>query len=96
MDLLKKKWLPEHADTWTKEDTITIIISPIIYILLTIGCALSVLLIPLGFLLLFVGIVLLIVMVRLINPKLSAISENYEKKQKQYLEDLEKKVKWED
>ena len=70
-------------------------LSPIIYFLLTIGVALSALLIPLGFVLLVLGILLTLVMIYIINPKLSVISEDYEKKQKKYLDELEKNIKWE-
>ena len=96
MSFIKRKWTPREADDWTKEDTITIIISPIIYFLITIGTALSMLLIPIGFVLLAIGLILIIIMIYVINPKLSTISEEYEKKQKAYLEELEKKVKWEE
>jgi small-conductance mechanosensitive channel len=96
MALIRRIWTAREADEWTKEDLVTIIISPLIYFLLTIGVALSALLIPLGFLLLVLGILLIVVMVFIINPKLSVISEDYEKKQKKYLEELEKKVKWEE
>ena len=96
MALIKRTWTAKEANEWTKEDLITIIISPIIYFLLTLGVALSALLIPVGFLLLILGILLIVVMVHIINPKLRVISEDYEKKQKKYLEELEKKVKWED
>ncbi len=96
MALIRRTWTAKEANEWTKEDLITIIISPIIYFLLTLGVALSALLIPVGFLLLILGILLIVVMVYIINPKLAVISEDYEKKQKKYLEELEKKVKWED
>jgi hypothetical protein len=42
------------------------------------------------------GVVLMLVMLWIIDPKLKAISEDYEAKQKQYLEDLEKIARWED
>ena len=61
-----------------------------------IGVALSIMLIKIGFVMLAVGIVLLLVMIYIINPKLSAISEGYEEKQKHYIEELEKKVRWEE
>ncbi len=96
MALIRRIWTAREADEWTKEDLITIIISPLIYFLLTIGVALSALLMPVGFLMLVLGILLIVVMVYIINPKLSVISEDYEKKQKEYLEELEKKVKWEE
>jgi ABC-type transport system involved in cytochrome bd biosynthesis fused ATPase/permease subunit len=96
MALIRRTWTPKEADEWTKEDTITVIISPIIYVLITLGTALSMLLIPVGFLLLAIGIILTLVMVYIINPKLAATSREYEKKQEQYLEALEKKIKWEE
>ena len=96
MTLIRRKWTAKDAEEWTKEDLITVVISPLIYFLLTIGVALSALLIPVGFVLLAVGILLTLVMIYIINPKLSMISEDYEKKQKKYLEELEKKIKWEE
>lgn len=96
MGFIKRIWTPREAEEWTKEDTITVIISPIIYMLLTIGIGLSALLIPIGFILLAAAIVLILLMIYIINPKLTAVSEEYEKKQKQYLNELDKKMKWED
>ncbi len=93
---IRRKWTPEDADNWTCEDTLTVIISPIVYVLLLIGVALSIFLVPAGFIMLAAGIILLIVMVYVIEPKLDAISEGYEKQQKEYIEELERKVKWED
>ena len=96
MALIRRIWTSKEADEWSKEDTMTVIISPIIYVLFTLGTALSFLLIPVGFLLLAAGIILTLIMVYIINPKLTATSREYEKKQKQYLEALEKKIKWEE
>lgn len=96
MPLIRRTWTASEADEWTKEDLFTVIISPVIYILFTIGVALSTLLMPLGFILVGAAIVLTLLMIYIINPKLTVVSEDYEKKQKQYLEELEKKVKWEE
>ena len=96
MSLFKKEWTPGEAEDWTVHDTVAVIVSPMIYLLITLGCMLSVLLIPVGFALLAAGIVLLILLIRVIDPKLGAVSEEYEKKQKRYIEELERKVKWED
>lgn len=96
MNLFRKEWTPREADEWTIHDTVAVIISPLIYLLIMVGCMLSCLLIPVGFVLLAASVVLLIVLIRVINPKLSAISAGYEKKQKQYIEELERKVKWEE
>ena len=96
MNLFRKEWTPSEADEWTIHDTVAVIISPLIYLLLMVGCMLSCLLIPVGFVLLAVGVALLIVLIRVINPKLSAISAGYEAKQREYIEELERKVKWEE
>ncbi len=96
MNLFRRDWTPAEADEWTVHDTVTVIISPVIYILILVGSSLAMLLIPAGFAALAVGAALFIIMVKIINPKLSATSKGYEAKQKEYLEELEKKVKWED
>ncbi len=96
MGFVKRKWTAREADEWSKEDTLTIILSPLIYMALMIGCALSALLLPIGFIILAAGIILLVVMIYIINPKLSAVSEEYEKKQKEYLKTLDRKIKWEE
>ncbi len=96
MNLFRKDWTPAEADEWTIHDTLAVIISPIIYVLILVGSSLAMLLIPMGFILLAAAAVLFVIMIKVINPKLSAISEGYEKKQKGYIEELERKVKWED
>lgn len=95
MSWIKRRWTAVEADRWTKEDYLTFVISPLVYVLLMIGTALSLLLRWYGFLLLGAGVVLLLLMLWIIDPKLKAISEEYEVKQKQYLEDLEKIARWE-
>ncbi len=95
MGWIKRHWTADEADRWTKEDYLTFILSPLVYVLFMIGAALSLLLRWYGFLLLGVGIALLFLMLWIIDPKLKAISEDYEVKQKQYLEDLERIARWE-
>jgi len=96
MGLIRRVWTPREAEEWTKEDTITIILSPLVYVLYTLGIALSLLLMTEGFIMLGAGIVLTFLMVYIINPKLSVVSTEYEKKQQAYLDELEKQVQWED
>ena len=95
MSWIKRRWTAVEADRWTKEDYLTFVISPLVYVLLMIGTALSLLLRWYGFLLLGAGVALLLLMLWIIDPKLKAISEEYEVKQKHYLEDLEKIARWE-
>jgi ABC-type transport system involved in cytochrome bd biosynthesis fused ATPase/permease subunit len=96
MSGIRRRWTAAEADLWTKEDYLTFILSPLVYVLFMIGTALSLFLLWYGFLLLGAGVVLMLVMLWIIDPKLKAISEDYEAKQKQYLEDLEKIARWED
>ncbi len=96
MAWIRREWTSIEADEWTKEDWITIVVSPLAYATLTIGVALSFLLLWWGFLILTVGIVLTILMHYIINPKLKVISEEYEKRQKDYLAELERSVRWEE
>ena len=96
MAWLKRSWTPEEADEWTKEDLIASILSPLAYITLTIGAALSLLALTVGYIVLITGIVLTLAMYFVIDPKLRKISSEYEKKQQVYLEELEKNQRWEE
>ena len=96
MGWIKRNWTAQEADRWTKEDYLVFVLSPLVYILLAVGTALSLLLLWYGWVILAAAIILLLVMLWVIDPKLKAISEDYEMKQKRYLEDLEKIVRWEE
>jgi len=96
MALIRRKWTPAAADEWTKEDWIAIVLSPLAYITLAIGVALSIFLFKVGFIILGAAVVLTALMHWVIDPKLKTISEDYEKKQKHYLEELEKIIRWEE
>lgn len=92
---IKTQWSPEEADRWSKEDYLTFIISPLIYFLLALGAIWSLLLRWYGWVTLVICGLLLWLMLRIIDPKLKAISLDYEKKQKKFLEELEKIERWE-
>ncbi len=96
MVLIRRKWTPAAADEWAREDWITIVLSPLAYIGLAVGVALSCLLLTTGFVVLGISVVLIVLMHWVIDPKLKTISEEYEKKQKSYLEQLERSVRWEE
>ncbi|MEZ4701319.1 MAG: hypothetical protein R2834_13365 [Rhodothermales bacterium] len=96
MPLIRRTWTAAEADEWTREDWITIVISPIVFVLLMVGVALACLYQWEGYLMTAAGVILLILMHWIIDPKLKAISEEYEKKQKAYLEDLEANARWQD
>lgn len=71
------------------------VLSVLSYITLTIGVALSFLLLTSGFIILLVGIIITLLMYWVIDPKLKTISSEYEKKQKEYLLQLEDIQRWE-
>ena len=96
MRLIRREWTPAAADEWTREDWIVIVLSPLVYVGLAVGVALSVLLMKTGFIVLGVSVFLTVLLHWIIDPKLKTISEDYEKKQKRYLEELEKIERWEE
>jgi hypothetical protein len=96
MAWIRRHWTPAEADEWKREDWMAIVISPLAYIGLTIGVALSLLLLPVGFIILAMGIGLTFLLFFIIDPKLKAISSGYEKKQKEYLDSLERLQRWEE
>ena len=96
MRLIRREWTPAAADEWTREDWIVIVLSPLVYVGLAVGVALSVLLMRAGFIVLGVSVFLTVLLHWIIDPKLKTISEDYEKKQKRYLEELEKIERWEE
>jgi sensor histidine kinase YesM len=96
MGLIKRSWEPHEAEEWTREDWIAIVLSPLSYIFLTIGLAMSIFLLTTGFVFLILGIIMIVIMFWVIDPKIKTISTEYEKKQRQYLEDLEHIQRWEE
>ncbi len=95
MSLFKRDWTPAEADEWTRHDLWASVLSSLAYILLMLGTALTLLALPVGYLLLGLGLLASVVMYKIIDPKLQAISTEYEKKQKAYLERIEKIQRWE-
>jgi len=96
MPFIRRKWTPQAADEWKKEDWIAIFFSALSYILLSVGSVLSILLLTSGFIILALGIACTLLMYWVIDPKLRTISAEYETKQKDYLIRLENIQKWED
>ncbi|NWG14608.1 MAG: hypothetical protein HXY20_13860 [Acidobacteria bacterium] len=96
MAWIKRSWTPHEADEWTKEDWIAIVLSPLSFILITFGLAMSLFLLTAGFVMLLIGIAITVFMFWVIDPKLDVLSEDYERKQREYLNELEKIQRWED
>jgi hypothetical protein len=96
MSWIKREWTAAEADRWGKEDYLAWVISPLIYVLLALGVMFSLLLKWYGWVLLGVSLVLLVLLIKVIDPKLKAISLDYEERQKEFLEELDRISRWEE
>jgi len=96
MKFWKTEWTNEEAQLWTKEDGIAAVLSAISFGGIIVGTVYTFLLMPIGFITLGLSIVIGVVGVLIIMPKMQSISREYEKKQAEYLKDLEKITRWED
>ncbi len=96
MPLIRRKWSPQEADEWSREDWLAMLLSALAYVGVVCGLAGSFLLLPWGFVLLAVGLALAALMYWIIDPKLRVISTEYEKKQKEHLLQLERIQRWEE
>lgn len=93
---LKRNWTAAEADQWSKEDFAAAALGVLAFVAVAFGTPYAFLLRPAGFALFFGGVGLGALMLWIIGPKLNAVSADYEKKQKRYLEDLEKIMRWEE
>ncbi len=92
----RREWTPQDADEWTKEDGWAILFSCLAYMLLTIGVGLSLLVPFWGLPCVALGVACALIMYWIIDPKLRTLSDEYESKQKEYLEALDRTMKWEE
>jgi SSS family solute:Na+ symporter len=94
--LIKRVWTAEEAESWSREDWVAIILAPVVYALVMIGVATSLLGQLSGGLMLLGSLVLGGTIYWVIDPKLRAISADYEARQAEYLKDLERSMHWQD
>ncbi len=92
--LLRRTWTPEEAQEWTREDWLAIILSPVVYGFVMVGVARLLLGVVGGLALTMGGISLAVLVYWIIDPKLRAVSEDFEARQAAYLSDLERGVRW--
>ncbi len=95
MGWIRRTWSPQAAEEWTREDLLACILSPLAYLALAVGTALSLLQQVVGYVVLALGVFLAWAMYYVIDPKLRMISAEYEAKQHQYMKELEKIQRWE-
>jgi hypothetical protein len=92
--LIKRTWSAAEAEEWTREDWIVIALSPLVMASFMIGVAYLLLLQAGGIPLTLFAVVGTFVIYWIIDPKLRAVSAEYELRQAQYLEELERGVRW--
>jgi len=93
---IRRSWTPEQANSWTREDWIAIVLSPVVMGLLMIGVT-KLLLLQTGGALMLAGAVLGSgIIYWVIDPKLKAVSAEYEAQQEQYVRQLEQRLRWQE
>ena len=86
--------MPFGAQDWTREDWIAIVLSPLVYGLLMFGLVNVLLLRGSGFTMLVLAAIGCAAIYWVIDPKLRAVSEEYEQRQSQYVTRLEQRMQW--
>ena len=94
--LIRRTWTAEQAGEWTREDWIVIVLSPLVFALILFGLTKLLLLQISGLWLVLAAIAGAAAIYWVIDPKLRAVSEEFETTQAKYLEELERSVRWDD
>ena len=85
----------DSLQEWSREDLVACILSALAYVNCLAGTALLLMNQWTGYVLTAFTIVQVVAMYYIIDPKLQKISDDFEKKQQEYLEELDKIVEWE-
>jgi hypothetical protein len=93
--MIRRQWTPEAADEWTREDWIAIVLSPVVFALVMIGVTKLILGQLTGVWLTVAAVAGALLLYWVIDPKLRAVSSDYEAKQAGYLAELERQLRWE-
>ena len=94
--LIRRSWTAEQASEWTREDWIAIVLSPLVLACILFGLTQLLLLRPFGIGLCIAAVAGAAAIYWVIDPKLRAVSEEFETTQARYLEELERSVRWRD
>lgn len=95
MSLFKRDWTAIEAEEWTRHDFWASLLSAASFVLTAVGVAGTLLLQTWGFVTLGLAIAAVWVMFRIIDPKLRAISTDFEAKEAAYIERLDRVTRWE-
>ena len=94
--MIRRTWTAEQAGEWTREDWIVIVLSPLVFASILFGLTKLLLLQISGLWLLLAAIAGAAAIYWVIDPKLRAVSQEFETTQARYLEELERSVRWDD
>ena len=95
MSLFKKDWTAHDADRWTRHDFLACIFGVLAFTLVTVGVAGALLLQTWGFITLGLSVVFTWLTFKVIDPKLRALSRDFEDRQAEYLDAVERRNRWE-
>jgi len=95
MSLFKKNWTADDADRWTMHDFFACLFGVLAFVLVTLGVAGALLLQTWGFITLGLSVLFTWLTFKVIDPKLRALSESFEKKQAGFLDSVERQNRWE-
>jgi Na+/proline symporter len=93
---IRRTWTAEQAGEWTREDWIAIVLSPLVFAFILFGLTKLLLLQISGLWLVLAAIAAAAAIYWVIDPKLRAVSREFETTQAKYLEELERSVRWDD
>jgi solute:Na+ symporter, SSS family len=91
---VRRTWTAEQAQDWTREDWMVIVLSPVVMALLMLGVTGTLLWKPEGVLALVLALIGGALIYWIIDPKLRAVSHEYEEQQAAYLAELERRNAW--
>ena len=94
--LIRRAWTAEQADAWTREDWLVVVLSPLVMAGLMLGVTKALLLQPGGVLILVTAVAGMFLIYWIIDPKLRAVSREYESQQAGYVAELEQRLRWRD
>ena len=94
--MIKRQWTAEEAQDWTREDWIAIVLSPMVFAGIMFGLTKVLLLQWSGLIWLVGAVVGSCVIYWVIDPKLRAVSADFEAQQGSYINTLESRMRWKD
>ncbi len=94
--LIRRRWTAEQADAWTREDWLVVVLSPLAMGGLMLGVVKSLLLQTGGLVILLGTIGTIALIYWIIDPKLRAISREYETRQAAYVQEQEQSLRWQE